>query len=179
MQDKSIVEALLFVSNDPLSVDQLREILKGIRKEKIEKIINELNDEYKKNERSFLVEEIAGGWQMRTKPEFSSWLQKLLNAQNREKLSGPALETLAIVAYKQPITKTEIENIRGVNADYIVNSLLDRGLVRVTGRKDVVGKPFLYGTSPEFLKHFGLSDLKNLPEVDKLKIAKKAGGSPS
>lgn len=176
MNDKSIVEALLFVSNEPLSKDQLKEVLKGISRDKLERIVGELNQEYVQSGRSFQIEEIAGGWQMRTKPEFSSWIRELLNVQHRESLSGPALETLAIIAYKQPITKPEIESIRGVNADYIVNSLLERGLIRVLGRKDVVGKPFLYGTSPEFLKHFGLSEIKDLPEVEELKLKKTPGG---
>lgn len=176
MKEKSIIEALLFVSNNPISRDELKEVLKDITNEKIEELVNELNEEYLKNERSFHIEEIAGGWQMRTLPQFSKWIKELLDVQHRERLSAPALETLAIIAYKQPIAKAEIEGIRGVNADYILHALLDRGLIRIVGRKDVIGRPFLYGTADQFLEHFGLSNLKDLPGVSEFKMKKGFGG---
>lgn len=166
MRETEIIEALLFVSNNPITKSQLQEILKL---EDVDKFINELNDEYAKTNRSFRIEEIAGGWQMRTKPEFSPWIKSLLNIQRRERLSGPALETLAIVAYKQPITKPEIEGIRGVNVDWVLSTLIDKNLVRVVGRKEVVGRPFMYGTATRFLEHFGLANLKDLPNVEELK----------
>lgn len=166
MKETQIIEALLFVSNNPITKAQLQEVLKI---EDIERYINELNEEYDRTNRSFRIEEIAGGWQMRTRPEFSPWIKMLLNIQRRERLSGPALETLAIIAYKQPITKPEIEGIRGVNVDWVLSTLIDKGLVRVVGRKDIPGRPFLYGTTTKFLEHFGLASLKDLPSVEELK----------
>lgn len=166
MKETEIIEALLFVSNNPVNRAQLQEVLKI---DDVERFINELNEEYIRTNRSFRIEEIAGGWQMRTMPEFSPWVKSLLNIQRRERLSGPALETLAIIAYKQPITKPEIEGIRGVNVDWVLSTLIDKGLVRVVGRKDVAGRPFIYGTTTRFLEHFGLASLKDLPSVEELK----------
>lgn len=166
---KSIIEALLFVSNDPITKNQLQEIIKNVSAEDFSKFINELNEEYSRTGRSFRIEEIAGGWQIRTRPEFSIWIKTMLNIQRRERLSGPALETLAIIAYKQPITKAEMEGIRGVNVDWVLSSLVDKGLARITGRKEVAGRPFMYGTTTRFLEHFGLASLKELPEVEELK----------
>lgn len=166
MKETEIIEALLFVSNNPVTKAQLQEILKI---EDVDRFIKELNEEYARTNRSFRIEEIAGGWQMRTRPEFSPWVKSLLNIQRRERLSGPALETLAIVAYKQPITKVEIEGIRGVNVDWVLGTLVDKGLVRIVGRKDVVGRPFIYGTTTRFLEHFGLAGLSDLPSVEELK----------
>ena len=100
----------------------------------------------------------------------------MYSVQNRERLSAPALETLAIISYKQPITKSEIEGIRGVNVDYIVNSLVDRGLIKIVGKKDVIGKPFLFGTTVSFLEHFGLANLDDLPGINHLRFKEKVGG---
>jgi len=166
---KLTIEALIFVSNAPVTRSQIREIIKDSKDEDIEKFINDLNDEYERSNRSFRVEEIAGGWQIRTKPEFAAPIKSLLNIQRRERLSGPALETLAIIAYKQPITKAEIEGIRGVNVDWMISNLIDKDLVRVTGRKDIIGHPFMYGTTTRFLEHFGLASLKDLPNVEELR----------
>lgn len=166
---KSVIEALLFVSNNPVTEKQLKELMKDLSSEALNKYIQGLNDEYEKTGRSFRIEEIAGGWQIRTRPDFSAWIKSLLNIQRRERLSGPALETLAIIAYKQPITRIEIEGIRGVNVDYIVNSLIEKDLVRVVGKKDVVGHPYMYGTTTRFLEHFGLASLNDLPNVEELK----------
>lgn len=176
MKEKSIIEALLFVSNNPITREQMTEVLKNVSKEKLDPLIEELNQEYIQNGHSFQIEEIAGGWQLRTRAEFGPWIKDMLNIQHRERLSAPALETLAVIAYKQPITKVEIEGIRGVNVDYILHALVDRGLIRVVGRKDVIGRPFLYGTTTQFLEHFGLSTLKDLPENDALKLKKDLGG---
>lgn len=169
MKETEIMEALLFVSNNPVTRNQLKEILKDTSSEDLDRYMKELNEDYEKTNRSFRIEEIAGGWQIRTKPEFGTWIKSLLNIQRRERLSGPALETLAIIAYKQPITRVEIEGIRGVNADYIVNSLMEKDLARVTGKKDILGHPFMYGTTTRFLEHFGLASLKDLPNVEELK----------
>lgn len=166
MKETEIIEALLFVSNNPVSKEQLQEVLKS---QDITGLISRLNEDYDRTNRSFRIEEIAGGWQMRTRPEFSPWVKSLLSIQRRERLSGPALETLAIIAYKQPITKAEIEGIRGVNVDWVLSTLVDKSLVRVVGRKDIAGRPFMYGTTTRFLEHFGLADLKDLPKVEELK----------
>jgi segregation and condensation protein B len=166
---KLTIEALIFVSNAPVTRTQIKEIIKDSKDEDIEKYVNDLNEEYEKSNRSFRVEEIAGGWQIRTKPEFSAPIKSLLNIQRRERLSGPALETLAIIAYKQPITKAEIEGIRGVNGDWMISNLIDKDLVRVAGRKDIIGHPFMYGTTTRFLEHFGLASLKDLPNVEELR----------
>ena len=166
---KATVEALLFASNNPISKDEFKELFKDISIGDFDKVVQELNEEYSRTGRSFKIEEIAGGWQMRTNPEFAQWIKSLLNIQRRERLSGPALETLAIIAYKQPITKAEIEGIRGVNVDWVLTSLVDKNLVRIVGRKEVMGRPFMYGTTTRFLEHFGLANLKDLPEVEELK----------
>ena len=173
IKSKSIVEALLFVSNNPIAKDQMLEVLKDVTKKELERLIGELNQEYIQNGHSFQIEEIAGGWQLRTRPQFSPWIKEMLDIQHRERLSAPALETLAIVAYKQPVTKAKIEGIRGVNVDYILHSLVDRGLIRIVGRKDVIGRPFLYGTTTQFLEHFGLSTLKDLPEIGEPRPSKE------
>ncbi len=168
---KSIIEALLFVSNNPITDSQLKEVLvkEGVTPKQIESVMAELNQEYADSKRSFRIEQIAGGWQLRTQPEFGPWVKKLLQIQRKERFSAPALETLAVIAYKQPITKTEIEAIRGVNIDWVLSTLVEKGIVRTIGRKDVPGRPFLYGTSTKFLEHFGLSELKDLPQVEALK----------
>lgn len=172
IEAKSIIEAILFVSNNPISKAEILEVIKDTPQDELERLVDELNQEYIQNRHSFQIEEIAGGWQLRTRPQFSPWIKEMLNIQHRERLSAPALETLAIIAYKQPITKAEIEGIRGVNADWVLHSLVDRGLVRIVGRKDVIGRPFLYGTTAQFLEHFGLSTLKDLPEIERSRPSK-------
>jgi len=181
-ENKKIIEALLFVTNDPITKNQMQEVVKGLSSEDIDKCIAELNEEYLREGHSFQIEEIAGGWQMRTRPDYGQWVKALLNIQRRERLSGPALETLAIIAYKQPITKVEIEGIRGVNTDWVLSSIIDKNLVRIVGKKDIVGHPFMYGTTTRFLEHFGLASLKDLPQVEELKganIFSAAAANPS
>lgn len=169
---KEVVEALLFVSNNTVTDNQLKEVLapEAVTAKQIESLVMELNQDYLDHKRSFQIEQIAGGWQLRTKPEFAPWVKKLLQIQRKERFSAPALETLAVIAYKQPITKAEIEAIRGVNIDWVLSTLIEKGIVRTIGRKEIPGRPFLYGTSTKFLEHFGLSDLKDLPQVEALKL---------
>jgi len=170
---KALVEALIFAAQEPLSVNQIRSIYQDenvrsdesrhIEPEVIRQIIIDLNKEYTKQDRPYRIVQIAGGYQFATLPEYAEWLGKLYKEQGRRKLSQSGVETLAIVAYKQPITKAEVEKIRGVNCDYVLKALLEKELLAITGRAESVGRPLLYGTTREFLKHFGLNDITDLP----------------
>ncbi len=161
---KKIIEALLFVSDKPVSIDALKDILKEIDPTDIRKLTEELNGEYQSSGRSFSIKEIAGGFQMMTDPIYSKWISALYK-RPPDKLTGPGLETLAIIAYKQPLTRSEIEIIRGVNVDGVLHTLEERGLIRTRGRVDGPGRPILYGTTNEFLQHFGLKSLEELPKL--------------
>jgi len=163
---KYIIEALLFVSDRSLSLDEIKAVLET-DKTVIVAGINELKKEYQNNH-SFRVREVAGGYQLVTDPEYSSWLRKLFQSGRKERLSRAALETVAIVAYKQPVTKPEVAQIRGVDVDGVMKKLLEKGLVRIAGRKKVVGRPLLYATTKRFLEYFGLNSLKELPPLDEL-----------
>ena len=170
---KALVEALIFAAQEPLSVNQIRSIYQGenlrndesrqIEPETVRQIITDLNKDYTKQDRPYRIVQIAGGYQFATSSEYAEWLGKLYKEQGRRKLSQSGVETLAIIAYKQPITKAEIEKIRGVNCDYVLKTLLEKELLTVTGRAESVGRPLLYGTTREFLKHFGLNDITDLP----------------
>lgn len=169
---KNIIEALLFVTSEPLKPREIREALGDndpLTDGRIRKIMDALRDDYSTQRRSFTVTEIAGGYRLQTLPMFGKWVSRLRSAPSRRRLSTPATETLAIIAYRQPITKAEIEAIRGVNIDGVLENLVDRELVEAKGRKMAVGKPFLYGTSKKFLEHFGLRNLKELPQIEELK----------
>jgi segregation and condensation protein B len=170
---KALVEALIFAAQEPLALNQIRSIYQGedirrdesrqIEPESLRQVIADLNKEYTKHDRPFRIVQIAGGYQFATLPVYSEWLGKLYKEQGRRKLSQSGVETLAIIAYKQPITKAEIEKIRGVNCDYVLKNLLEKELLTITGRAETVGRPLLYGTTREFLKHFGLNDITDLP----------------
>jgi len=167
MDDKearSILEAVLFIAGEPISPDSLSSILELDRAE-VERLVKELINDYTINNTGLLVAEVAGGVQMVTNPACAPWVRKLLATSVPTKLSQPSLETLAIIAYKQPIIKAEIEAIRGVNSDGVVKTLLDRKLIKILGRKEVPGRPLMYGTTKEFLQHFGLKDLSELPTL--------------
>lgn len=161
---KKIIEVLLFVSDKPISIDTMHEVLQDVEPTEIRTMIEELNGEYASTGRSFSVKEIAGGFQMLTDPAYSRWISELYK-RPADKLRGPALETLAIIAYKQPITRSEIEAIRGVNVDGVLHTLEERELIRSKGRLDAPGRPILYGTTTEFLQHFGLKSLDELPKL--------------
>ena len=163
-QAKRIIEALLFVSDKPVSIDALKDVLKEVDPTEIRAFVEELNGEYSTQGRSFSIKEIAGGFQMLTDPLFSRWISALYK-RPPDRLSGPSLETLAIVAYRQPITRADIEAIRGVNIDGVVKTLEDRNLIKTKGRVDGPGRPILYGTTNEFLQHFGLKSLEELPKL--------------
>ncbi len=164
-QLKSAIEALLFVSGNPLTVDRLKGIFEEASKERIEAQLEALRQDYASRGAGVMLSEVAGGWQLATCPEQVSWIRKFKSVKVSTKLSRAALETLAIVAYKQPITRTEVEAIRGVNIGGIIRNLMERRLVKIVGKKDVPGKPMLYGTSVEFLQYFGLKDLSSLPTL--------------
>ncbi|HRZ87312.1 MAG TPA: SMC-Scp complex subunit ScpB [bacterium] len=169
---KSIVEALLFVSDRPLSLKELQQILSELGNLNVGDImgaIEALRKEYSDMMRSFQIVEVANAYQIRTLPEYAPWLSKLFRDESRDKLSMPALETLSIIAYRQPITRAEIEAIRGVNIDGVMKALMERDLIKISGKKDVPGHPFLFGTTKKFLTHFGLKDLTDLPQISEFK----------
>ncbi len=164
---KSMIEAMLFVSAEPVTLESLKGVL-DVPEADIKQGIDELIAEYKERDRGLLILEIAQGFQMVTNPLYAKMLRKFTNTATSNKLSMPALETLAIVAYKQPLIKTEVEQIRGVNSDGVIKSLLDKRLIRIVGQKEAPGKPLLYGTTKEFLQYFGLKDLTELPTLKEL-----------
>jgi len=169
---KQLIEGLIFAADEPLSVRQIKAIYeqqtpdgreRHIEQAEIQQIIQELNGEYQKLDKAYRIVAIAGGFQFATMKEYAEWIGRLYKEQSRRKLSQSSLESLAIIAYKQPISKPEIESIRGVNCDYVLKTLLEKELVTITGRAETVGRPLLYGTSREFLKHFGLNEVTDLP----------------
>ena len=167
---ESVIEAILFASDEPLSADRLVNIAEfngGVKQ--VKKCIEILNQQCQQSGRAFRIEEIAGGFQMMTLPEYNNWLKNLLRQRADNKLSPAALETLAIIAYKQPIIRADIESIRGVACGEMVRSLMYKGLVKIVGKAEVLGRPLLYGTTKKFLEVFGLSDLKDLPKAEELK----------
>lgn len=170
-QTKDIIESLLFISKKPLSTEELSKIT-GFTREDIEVCLGELEREYAS--RGLQIIKIAHGHMLATRPQYSVYIEKFLNSPFAVTLSPQALETLSIIAYKQPVTKIEIENIRGVLCDAVIDTLLDKRLIKESGRSDQVGRPILYSTTIEFLKHFGLHDLGELPKLDFEEIAFEA-----
>ena len=174
---KPIIEALIFASPDPLALKTLLRLLDGEPPEDVERALDALQADY--DERGGLqMVQVAGGYQICTRPEFHEWVRRLFHEHTKQRLSVQALETLAVIAYKQPITGPEIAEIRGVNTSAVVGTLLERQLVKVVGRKPVVGRPFLYATTREFLNRFGLSDLSDLPKVEGDGRGARYGGAP-
>lgn len=177
---RQILEALVFACDEPLTPREIIGLLdtleegerpRRVTEESILEHIEEINRQLEETGRPFRVVKVAGGWQFATQQQYAPWLGKMLRERTKRKLSVAALESLAVIAYKQPVTKPELEAIRGVNADYVLRSLLERNLVAIVGRAASPGRPLLYGTTKEFLKHFGLNDLAELPklrEIDEL-----------
>lgn len=175
---RPILEALLFISAEPLSLNRLCDVLEGVDRARIAACLNDLRDEYARAIHGVALVEVAGGYQLTTVPEAAPWLRRLSAAKASPRLSKPALETLAIVAYKQPLTRPEIESIRGVDVAGVVKTLMDRRLVKIVGRKDVPGRPMMFGTTREFLHAFGLKDLSDLPTLrDFTEIARATDAS--
>lgn len=164
----AILEALLFVAGEPLSIDRMKEILEGVDRGKIKSSLYKLQEEYKLRDSGLTIVEVAGGFQIVTRLEVGEYVKKLRKIKYATRLSKPSLETLAIIAYKQPIVKTEIEEIRGVDSTGVIKGLLNKRLIRIVGRKDEPGRPILYGTTKEFLHYFGLRDLSDLPTLKEL-----------
>ncbi len=165
----SVIEAILFASDEPLTKARLVKIAEVSSSKPVTEAVKELNRKYRENNSSFRIERIAGGYQMMTLPVYNFWLKKMLKVKTDSKLSQAALETLAVVAYKQPVIRADVEAIRGVASGEIIRSLMYKGLVKIVGRAEVIGRPLLYGTTKKFLEVFGLNTLKDLPSVEELK----------
>ena len=163
---KAVLEGLIFVSESPLTLDRMKEVL-GIHKKDLQRLLSEMMEEYRRSERGFLLVEVAEGFQFRTRPEHADWIKKLKRVKTTG-LSQPALETLAIVAYRQPVVRMDIEKIRGVESGGVLHTLLEKKLIKIIGKKDIPGKPLVYGTSRRFMEVFGLKDLSELPTLKDL-----------
>jgi len=165
---ETVVEAVLFASDESLTDNRLAKIVETSGKQ-VRQYIANLNEKYQANNNAFRIEQIAGGYQMLTLSTYNYWLKKLLRARSDSKLSPAALETLAIIAYKQPVIRADIEVIRGVAAGEVIRTLCYKGLVKIVGRAEILGRPMLYGTTKKFLEVFGLNTLKDLPKIEELK----------
>ena len=165
---ESVVEAVLFASDEPLTAARLANIVEVTTKQ-IREHIDNLNNKYQAANHAFRIEQIAGGYQMLTLSNYNHWLKQLLRVRSETKLSPAALETLAIIAYKQPVIRADIEAIRGVAVGEVIRSLCYKGLIKIVGRAEVLGRPMLYGTTKKFLEVFGLNTLKDLPKIEELK----------
>ena len=166
-QNKSVLEALLFLSGEPITLAAIKDVI-GISEPEIKRLMDELVMQYRERNGGVFIAEIANGYQMVTNPGYSEWIIKFRSTQLSTKLSMPALETLSIIAYKQPLIKAEVEQLRGVNSDSAIKTLIEKRLIKVIGRKEGPGRPFLYGTTKEFLQYFGLKDLTELPTLKDL-----------
>lgn len=163
-KNRSIMEAILFLAGEPVTIQTFKDTL-DLSEPEIKNLLEELITEYKAHEKGIIIVEVANGYQMVTNPIYSEWIKRYKNKHISTKLSMPALETLAIIAYKQPIIRAEIEQIRGVNSDSAIRTLHEKRLIKIMGRKEAPGRPFLYGTTREFLQYFGLKDLSELPTL--------------
>lgn len=167
-QIKSILEAILFAANEPIPLEEFSQLFDDVSTRQIREQLMRLQDEYQEMNRSFQLSEIANGFQICTHPAYHQWIEKFYTRQIRIKLSPSALEALAIVAYKQPVTRSEVEEIRGVNSDSVLNSLIEKRMVRIAGRKPGPGRSLLLATTNEFLEQFGLKDLSTLPSMEEI-----------
>ncbi len=165
---KHIVEALLFVADEPLSASKIAHSITGLDSRQVRGVVEQLRTEYQTEGRAFTIEELAGGFRMLTRTEFHPYLKVLFRQPREARLSSAALETLAIVAYKQPINRADVEAIRGVDCSGVLHTLLEYGLIKIVGRSEELGRPLLYGTTREFLEHFGLRSIRDLPSVQEL-----------
>lgn len=161
---KQIVEALIFASDVPITLDQIKGFIEETTVAQVRKTIDTLNLEYKQSGRAFNIIQVAGGFQMVTRQSYSSWVKKLFYKRSKTRLSQAALETLSIVAFKQPVPKSEISAVRGVSSDGVINTLLERKLVTIAGRGEGQGRPLLYKTTKEFLRYFGVNSISDLPK---------------
>ncbi len=166
---EAILEALLFVAHEPLSLDRLCALVGDVKNAEVAQALGRLREALERGGRGLQLIEVAGGYRLATKAEYAPWIRRLEKSKTAPKLSRSALEALAIIAYKQPIVRAEIEEIRGVETSGVLRTLLERKLVRIVGRKDVPGRPIMYGTTKFFLEHFGLRDLSELPPLKEFK----------
>lgn len=170
MNDASIVEAILFASDAPLSPGEIARADEVLDEDRVEQALATLRAEYDNSGRAFELREVADGVQLMTRPEFAPYLERFDTVPKSSRLSGPALEALAIVAYRQPISRIEVEYVRGVNSTGVLRTLLDRELIEVVGRGEGVGRPVLYGTTSRFLEHFGFPSIEHLPRPEELPV---------
>jgi segregation and condensation protein B len=181
---KQVVEALLFATREPLSPKEVRRVLREAaqfdpseetkalaeaKEGEILLVMDELRDDYARTERPYLIQEVLGGFQLASRPHFALWVRQLFEFEKPNRLSAPALETLAIVAYRQPISRADVEAIRGVAVDGVITTLLERGFIHAVGRAEAPGRPVLYGTTEQFLQHFGIRDVSQLPNAEELR----------
>jgi segregation and condensation protein B len=166
LEIRAALEALIFASPQPITPREISRVLQGVPREDWERQLEVLRADYARDERGLQVIEVAGGYQITTRPEYNDWVRELLDPRTPTRLSIQALETLAVIAYKQPVTLPEIIDLRGVKSGGVVKTLLEKRLIRITGRKEVVGRPMLYGTTKQFLLHFGLKSLDELPKIE-------------
>src|SRR5436190_2316009 len=190
-----VIEALLFSAQKPLSVRELAEAIRGagaedesspneftrVREAEVAAALEQLKIEYIEQQRAFQLNEKAEGWQLASDPKYAQWVRQIFPAPKPARLSAPALETLAIIAYRQPITRADVEAVRGVNIDGVLQTLMERGLVKIAGRAEIPGRPLLYETTQFFLDHFGLRNLEELPNAKELRrynlpVAQTVGG---
>ena len=164
---KPLIETIIFAADHPISFEKLMNVLEGEKRDEARLALNELINEYAASNRGILIEEVAGGYQIRTRPEFAPWLRRLFKI-GYQKLSKASMETLAMIAYKQPITRMEIEELRGVDSGGVLKTLMDRNLIKIIGRKELPGRPVVYGTTKEFLEVFDLKDLACLPTLKEI-----------
>jgi segregation and condensation protein B len=183
MKLEKVIEALLFSAQKPLSIREIATAIKGaedsatagrnefsrVREAEVAAALEQLKIQYVEHERAFQLVEKAEGWQLATDPQYAQWVRQLFPAPKPARLSAPALETLAIIAYRQPITRADVEAVRGVNIDGVLQTLMERGLVKIAGRAEIPGRPLLYETTQFFLDHFGLRNLEELPNVEELR----------
>ncbi|PYQ14595.1 MAG: SMC-Scp complex subunit ScpB [Acidobacteria bacterium] len=163
---RAVLEALVFASPHPVTPREIAQVMGGVPRESWLAALEELKADYARDGRGLQLVEVAGGWQITTRPEYNDWVRELLDPRSPTRLSIQALETLAVIAYKQPVTLPEIIELRGVKSGGVLKTLLEKRLIRITGRKPVVGRPMLYGTTKDFLLHFGLKDLSELPKIE-------------
>ena len=169
-ESKRVIEAILFTAGRPVTLQDLKRAVTGIGQTKIENLISELKSEYERDGRSFCIQEVAGGFECATDPKYAPWILKLELQHKARQATQSALETLAIIAYKQPSTRVEVEDLRGVDVSGVLTTLTERGLIKIVGRKEVPGRPFLYGTTDKFLEHFGLKSIQDLPDLSEIRL---------
>lgn len=172
---KPVIEALLFAADAPLSFEKMAHILEGEERDTIREALKELVEDYRERSGGFFIEEVAGGYQFRTNPEFAPWLRRLFKI-GLQRISKAAMESLAIIAYKQPVTRAELESVRGVDSGGVLATLMEKRFIKIVGRKEVPGRPVVYGTTKEFLETFDLKDLSCLPSLKDIQKMEEENG---